>query len=183
MRLGRAGIEHAEQNTLAAFDADGLAGTQHLPVDREQPVIDVALHFRAEERLPVMQNDGELGVVTRRVVARLDDCHAKLPGVRADVRILTGHGVGVIPARARGIRGERVAPGVVGLDMGRAFFVRAIHLRRNVKPVPVDEFGTTRLVHDVDRHQSCLPVSAAADPALYRCRPASSRRDHCPGRR
>jgi hypothetical protein len=53
--------------------------------------------------------------------------------------------MGVVPTRARRLRGKRITPGVARLNVRRALFVRPIHLRRNVKAVPVDKIGKARL--------------------------------------
>src|SRR5271170_8221318 len=106
VRLGGARIEHAEQNTLAALYADWLTGTKHLPVDCEQMIVHVPFHFGSEVWLPVMQNDGKLGIVARGILPRLHDHHPELPGIHPDARVLSRHAVGVIPARTDWLRGK-----------------------------------------------------------------------------
>src|ERR1700678_735687 len=151
VRLGGARIEHAKQNTLAAFYADRLPGTKHLPVDCEQMIVHIPFHFGPEIWLPIMQDDGKLGIVAGGILPRLHDHHPELPGIHPDARVLSCHAVSVIPARTGWLRRKCVTAGVAGLDMGGAFFMRAIHVRRDAKPVPMDQFRKTRAVHNVHR--------------------------------
>jgi hypothetical protein len=65
---------------------------------------------------------------------------------------MASHGVGVIPARAGGIRCEDETTMVASLHHGRAFFMRAIDIRRNMKTVPVDHLRFACFVDHIHRN-------------------------------
>ena len=87
-----------------------------------------------------MEQDRHLLIVGAGVVAVLDDEQAELAGVGALVQVAARADVAVVPAGAGRIRREHVAlAAAVGRHARRAFLVRAVDVRRDVEPVPVDD--------------------------------------------
>ena len=79
--------------------------------------------------LPLTQRQKHLLIVAPGVVRGIDHEKPELPGVRAAMQVHHGHGVRVVPSRARWRGHELIPPSPVGRYGGSAFFLRPIHFR------------------------------------------------------
>jgi hypothetical protein len=103
-----------------------------------------------------MGGEQHLLVVAAGVVRRLDDQEPVHSGIEAAGQIAAGDVVAVIPAGARGLGGEGVAPRAAALDHGGAFLHRAVGLSGQIKTVPVNDVVDIGVVADVDADLATL---------------------------
>ncbi len=102
VRIGGAGIDDVEKDSLARFDAERITEAECASVDGGDIVgrIHGAVIARIEVSVPVVQREEELLIVPGGVFARFDEENAELSGVEPLSEIAAGEGVGVIPAQA-----------------------------------------------------------------------------------
>ena len=88
------------------------------------------------------------------------------------LEIVAGHGVGVVPASARGTCGEGEAAAIEPLHHRRALFVSAIDFGRDVEAVPVDHLRPAGFVDHVDDYGLALGHSqrGSGNPTVVRQR-------------
>ena len=100
--------------------------------------------------IPMVSSQKNLTVIATGIARGLDDQEAELARIGAFVEVRHGHGVAVIPARARGLRREAVEERLALRNNGRSLLGRAILFGRNIKTVPMDEIGIAGVVDDID---------------------------------
>src|SRR5262245_63456941 len=85
-------------------------------------------------------------IIIAWIVLRLDVEETELSRVKASAQIFAGKGMSVIPAAPARLRNERVLARASGGNHRRAFFHRAVHLRRHVKSMPRHQLGHVAIV-------------------------------------
>ena len=97
-----------------------------------------------------MEQDWHIQIVRRGIGRRNDDGHAELTRVGGLAQVSASGTVAMVPARTRGTRGEHVTPLFTGHDRRRAFLVRAIDIRWDMKAMPVDHLVFLGIVEHVN---------------------------------
>ena len=175
-------IQQTHQDTLALPDANRFTIPQHAIVDRGVFVANVGatrerhigrrgahrLHHGHKRRLPVVNREVHLHIVVGQLLIALDEQEAELPRVGPLRQIAVRACVGVIPARARRFRRERVAMRLAGCDHRRSLFHRAVVQRIDGQPMPVHDVGIgTGVGHvDGDRNTFAQAQHRARHPAV-----------------
>src|SRR5579871_3396817 len=145
MLLGGAGIQYPEQYALRLANTDRFCGAQEPAINRENLVFDVEGALVCETWFPLVQKYRDFEVIAPRLVAFLDDQHAELAAVGPGLQIPSRRNMAVIPTRASRPGGKRIPAVAVARNVRRAFLMRAVHVRWNVKAMPVDEVVIIRL--------------------------------------
>lgn len=91
--------------------------------------------------VPMVSSQQNLTVIPARITCRLDNQEAELTCIGALVEVPHGHGVAVIPARARGLRREAIDQRLPLRNDGRSFLGRTVLFGGYKKTVPMDEIG------------------------------------------
>ena len=148
----RTRIQDLKENLLAGLYPQRLAEAQHAAIDGGHVVgrVHGTVSAREQRGVPVMQREEDFLVIVPRVVARFDEQKSVLAGVLAAVQIFAGKDVGVIPAKAGGTRGKRVARVAAGRDRRRTLFHGAVHLRGQKEAMPMNHFAVAGLVGHID---------------------------------
>jgi hypothetical protein len=146
------------QHALAFAHTNRIVESEKAAVDRR---VFVPHHLEAvitagDESVPVVQREKEFLIELPGIARCVDHEKTELPGVRGAVEVLAGEQVRVIPARARRIGREGVAPAAACGNRGRSFFHCAIDIGGNGETVPVNELFGIRVVHHVDRDGRAL---------------------------
>jgi len=194
------GVEQVHEHALAGLYADGIADAESFVIDRKKRggdfeavgagvkggglfrmgrtrVVVIIVHGVSEKGLPIAEGEKKFLIVPSGIVGILDNEESKLTGVGTAMEVAVRHGVGVIPARARGPRRELEAPPLVGRNQGRAFFFGAVHFSGNQKAVPVNKLGGFGVIdyvhghgdafaHAEDRARRRAVVADSADDAI-----------------
>ncbi len=160
----RAGVQQMHENALSRLHANGLACAENFVVDRihhgrnfeairpriehgrlfglrRRIVLLVRVHiFTRKKRLPIAQGEKQFLIIVAGIFSGVDHEKTELPGISALMKVITSHGMGVIPAGASGPGGELVAAAAVRRHDRRSFFFGTIDFGGNQQAVPAYEF-------------------------------------------
>src|SRR5580698_5231938 len=95
MDLGRTGVEHMKQHTLALFDAHRLTETQHLAIDRRDVIhrAHKAIVSAFEVAFPIVQREKHLALIAGWVIAGLDHQETMLASKLSLAQVVSRKGV------------------------------------------------------------------------------------------
>ena len=148
--FNRARIEQVHQHPLALPHPNRLPCAQRLVVDGVSHRIDfkagrigvqnrgflrlrsgmaiiiIVLHVAGEERFPVAQREKNLPVILAGVFPPVHIDEAKLSGIGPSMQVGLGHGVRVVPARARRTRRKLIAAPAARRHRGGALLLHSI---------------------------------------------------------